>query len=114
MVVLVTMAWLERPATACQDLLGDTVRLILMNVCLVRAIMEVDVWTRIIVSIVCVLQEQGEAFANKVNNLTQCCNHVMDYYSPIYLCDLLSFLIQVPHWGSQGGLPMSKTCTALF
>lgn len=87
MVVLVTMVWSEHPATACQDLLDNTVRSILMNVSLVHAVMEVAAWTRTIVSTVCVLQEQEEAFANKVNNYTQCCYHVMDCFSPIYLCD---------------------------
>lgn len=81
------MVWSEHPATACQGLLDNTVRSILMNVCPVPAVMEVAVWTRTIVSTVCVLQEQEEAFANKVNNYTQCSYRVMDCFSPIYLCD---------------------------
>lgn len=67
-VVLATMAWKERPVTAHQDLMENTVRSISMNVCQARAIMEVAVWTRIIASIAYVHQERGEAFANKVNN----------------------------------------------
>ena len=43
-----------------------TVRSMSMNVCLVLVITVADVWTRTIVSTVCVPQELEEAFVNKV------------------------------------------------
>ena len=83
MVVLVTTVWLEHPVTAYQDLLGNTVRSILMNVCQVHATMEVAVWIRTIVFIACVLQEQEEDFVKTVCIVL----HVLLHYSPIYLSD---------------------------
>ena len=78
MVVLVTTVWSEHFATANQGSLGNTVRSILTNVCQVHAVMEVAVWTRTIVFIVCALQEQEEAIANRV------CNSVYAlFHSPI-------------------------------
>lgn len=81
MVVLVTTVWLEHPVTAYQDSLGNAVRSILTNVCQVHAIMEVGAWTRTIVFIVCVLQEQEGGFANRVCNKI----HSWLHYSPTYL-----------------------------
>ena len=66
MVVRVTMVWLEHPVTAYEDSLDSTVRSISTNVCQAHAVMEVAAWTRMIVSIVCALQEQEGAIVNRV------------------------------------------------
>lgn len=125
MVVLVTMVWLEHLVTVYQDLLGNNVRSILTNACQDHATMEVAAWIRTIVFIVCVLQEQEEAFANRVCNT----EHALLHYSPIYLHSFgltlvcVVFLASCVNWGfivSQSCSPGStsasstKTITSSF
>lgn len=48
-----------------------------MNVCRVHAVMEVAVWTRTIVFIVCALKKQEEAFVKMVCNRVHALFHCM-------------------------------------
>jgi len=77
------MVWLEHPVIANQASLGNTVRSILTNVCQVHVVMEVAAWTGTIVFIVCALQEQEGAIANRVSSKKVALFHDL---SPIHVC----------------------------